>query len=755
MDDDEHLFLFVTFYTIVYKRVSHRARLKVEGCDMYVCRNKGEGECPETMNIHTYTTLRDGAYIVSILLCLVSLLVNMNGHETGNDGSLQKVLLSQDESHSNRETRLILFSCALILGCSFLPNLIVETAQVKTAADANDAFLLERYLFTLSYIAPNLIALCGISSDHKHTAILLLASISVFIVTFAYVTTRMLEQSSYKNIWTRDVITINFSMIYAHVAFYSFSDMVLLNRAFGLFVFIVRMYFFPKYLMKINFENILYSNDTDKWKEGIVLYICISNIVASFMLLSVALVFGSLRHEASMYSVKALMFMLITLQATFSSILNTVPCVNLAVSKANSSSLKWFIRQLCHEIRTPLSITQLALENVKEMIVEDSSKIPKCQLINELLEESLEAMDVSVDLLNETLRMDKIESGSFTCEKTQESLGLYIKKAAYLFHGKCVLKNIDLNYDVCQDAKILQTMVSIDLSKMEQVLRNFLSNALKFTPEGGSVTVRAHTLYKGGERRDIKVQPLDVEMGEELPCDNFVRVEVVDTGIGISRENIDKLFQQSTQIDAYRTQGGGGSGFGLLIAKKIVEMHGGEIGVTSQGLSQGSCFYFEIPLLKSTSFEVHTIRDEPVPIEETRGVEMTQLCKGGETKQLVLIVEDTVACAKMLARCINKYNLDAVCVYNGQEAVDEVKKDISKYAIILMDNLMPAMNGMDATETIRGLGYEKPIIGVTGCVMEEDVQRFMEKGVNEVIQKPVRNDVLKELLIRHELMSIS
>ena len=134
---------------------------------------------------------------------------------------------------------------------------------------------------------------------------------------------------------------------------------------------------------------------------------------------------------------------------------------------------------------------------------------------------------------------------------------------------------------------------------------------------------------------------------------------------------------------------------------------------------------------------------------------MTQLCKSEEIKQSVLIVDDTVACAKMLARCINKHNLDAVCVYNGQEAVDEVKKDASKYAIILIDNLMPVMNGMDATEMMRGLGYEKPIIGVTGCVMEEDVRNFIEKGVNEVLQKPVRNDNLRDLLTRHELISIS
>merc|ERR1711991_968436 len=587
------------------------------GCEMYICKNKEEGKCPETINIHTYTLLRDGAYIVSILLCLVSLLVNMNGHETGQDGSLQKVLLSQDESHSNREMLLILFSCALTLGCSFLPNLIVETAQAKTAADANDAFLLERYLFSLSYIAPSLIALCGISSEYEHTAILYLTSISTFEVSFAYVTTRMLEQSNYKKIWTRDVITLYYSMIYFLIAvIYGFSTISLMNKLFIVLVVAAELCLILRYLRRVKVKKLLFDNDKREWKECIVVYICISNIVAHVMRVSSVFIFGPLRREASIYSVQGAAIIHMTIYVTFSSVLNTVPCTNLAVSKANSSSLKWFIRQLCHEIRTPLSITQLALENAKEMVMEDYSKTPKYQIINELLEESLEAMDISVDLLNETLQIDKIESGLFTCERTEESLGHYIRKAAYLFQGKCVLKKVDLNYDIYQDANILQTIVNIDLSKMAQVLRNFLSNALKFTPEGGSVTVRAHTFYKGGTGRDGKVQPLDMEMGANLPFDNFVRVEVVDTGIGISQENIDQLLQKSIQIDAYRAQGGGGSGFGLLIARKIVEMHDGEIGVTSPGLGQGSCFYFEIPILELTSHDVTTFVNASESTEE-------------------------------------------------------------------------------------------------------------------------------------------
>merc|ERR1712139_355620 len=123
-----------------------------------------------------------------------------------------------------------------------------------------------------------------------------------------------------------------------------------------------------------------------------------------------------------------------------------------------------------------------------------------------------------------------------------------------------------------------------------------------------------------------------------------------------------------------------------------------------------------------------------------------------QSKPLVLVVEDTISCAKIMAKFLNKNNVDAVCAYDGEEAVDKIKEDVSKYALILMDNQMPIMNGMEATEKIRKLGYENPIIGVTGNVMDDDVEKFKKKGVNEVLGKPVKNDDLRELLARYKII---
>ena len=131
-------------------------------------------------------------------------------------------------------------------------------------------------------------------------------------------------------------------------------------------------------------------------------------------------------------------------------------------------------------------------------------------------------------------------------------------------------------------------------------------------------------------------------------------------------------------------------------------------------------------------------------------IELTE--KNERSKPLVLVVEDAKLCAKMLARTLGKFNIDADCVYNGQEALDTIKEDISKYVMIFMDNRMPGMNGMDATMEIRQLGYINPIVGVTGDVMDEDMKKFIEIGANGVLGKPVSNEDLQEALIRFNII---
>lgn len=655
-----------------------------------------------TVTMMTYSRLRDGVYIVSVLLCFISFLLDLNGHKLGDDGSLQKIFLSHDQEH--QKALLVLFWCATTLGLSFLPNLIIETAQTKTTEEATDSFLLERYLFILSFIMPSFVGLYGVYHQYQHTAYLYAATTGNLFVTFGYIITRILERSTYTKVWTRTVLLTLFILrciLYTIVIPFGakFGANFIVKNIIGLFMVAipVLIYHFT-YLNTVEFRKIFMGEDVNRWKESVAIFISIANVISICLQIIISFMFGSgLRYNTSINSIKAFGVTKVSIFVLLSCVLNTIPRTNLAVSKARSYSLQQFIRQMCHELRTPLSIARMGLGSFQDMLVslKDALTISDYFEMKELLDESIEAMDTSVELLNETLQIDKIESGLLVCEKDNKSLGHFIRKAANIFHGKCTSKNVNLNINICKDEKILRTIVNIDESKMALVLRNFLSNALKFTPDGESITINAHTFYKEDSRQNTKVQPWDIEMGSELPSDNFVRVEVIDTGIGISKEHIDKLFNQSVQISANRSQGGGGSGFGLLIAKNVAEIHGGNVGVTSRGLDQGSCFYFEIPIVKisvdvPTRSGANSCPSTPTisnrknfnenSTEETRAVEQTrkelsqiiELSQNEESRLSVLIVEDAKPCAKMLAKFLDKCNLDTVCVYNGQEAVDEI-----------------------------------------------------------------------------------
>ena len=722
----------------------------------------------------TYTRLRDGIYLVSTLLCLLSFLLNFNGHSLGSDRSLQEVFGSDE----HRGSLLLLFMSATTLGFSFLPTVLVETLQTETTKEKVDSFLFEIYLFILSFTMPSLVGVCGIFSDYEHTANLYVATISISSSTYMYITARILERSVYIKIWTQNtVLTLLLvgSILFSIVAPFVYS--LIVKKIIGVFIGVVMVSHHVKYLHTVNVKKICWGKDRSEWKESMVIFTSVGNLIYFIFQILQVFGFGSIRHSATMYAVKVHVIFKMCVFMMLSNIFSAVARTNLALLKATSVSLKEFVRQMCHEVRTPLTIARMGVRAIQDttLVLKDVFQVSDYSEMKELFNESLEAMEISIELLNDALQIDKIESGLFTCEKVHTNVGSFIRKTARIFHGKCASKNITFDFDIWNEHKILRTIVNIDDSKMAQVLRNLLSNALKFTPEGGKITVNVNTFYKEDSSPDNKVHPLDIEMGVEY--DNFVRVEVVDTGIGISQENMDKLFNEAMQIDARRSQNGGGSGFGLLIAKKVVEMHDGNIGVTSQGLDQGSCFYFEIPIVEisreapSDVSEFSSPRHTPLVLnrknlnriseQETRAVEFAQqeaskiieLTEKNElSKPLVLIVEDNKVCAKMIAKTVRRYNVHVDCVYNGKEALDTIKEDVSKYAMILMDNRMPVMNGMDATEEIRRLGYKNPIIGVTGDVMDEDMRKFLEKGADGVLGKPVQNEDFQEVLIRYKII---
>ena len=287
----------------------------------------------------------------------------------------------------------------------------------------------------------------------------------------------------------------------------------------------------------------------------------------------------------------------------------------------------------------------------------------------------------------------------------------------------------------------------MDINKIGMVLRNFISNALKFTNENDTIQVNINLIYKNIkkiENKNSKIIP-----DEENQTYNYIRVEVVDNGIGISEENIDKLFNTSIQIEAAKNQDGKGSGFGLLIAKKHIEAHDGFIGVNSLGLGNGSTFWFEIPydpFLLSEEIITTPTQKIKKEIELIDSIDVKIKLKGDLPN--IIIAEDVPSNAKVLERLLKGLNCKTKIVENGDSCVDEIKSN-NIYDLIFMDNQMPIMTGPEASNKIRDLGYTIPIIGLTGNIMEDDIKHFKKNGANEVLGKPTKKEKLNEILNKY------
>jgi PAS domain S-box-containing protein len=253
-----------------------------------------------------------------------------------------------------------------------------------------------------------------------------------------------------------------------------------------------------------------------------------------------------------------------------------------------------------------------------------------------------------------------------------------------------------------------------DSARLNQVVMNFLSNAIKFTARGGIV---------------VRVRQGDSPVGRTL------RVEVSDTGIGIGRDQQDQIFGRFTQADASTSRQYGGTGLGLAISRKIVDAMGGRIGVTSE-VGDGSTFWFEAPMSVAAL-------DNPLSAEDLAAPDFDRDLK-------VLVVDDNFANRELISALLTPLGVDLSMAVDGVEAIEATASD--SFDLILMDVQMPNMDGMTATRRIRSLegvtGAHTPIIAMTANVLPEEVARCLKSGMDDHIGKPILPRQLLEAVIR-------
>ncbi|WP_051197963.1 amino acid permease [Butyrivibrio sp. MB2005] len=390
---------------------------------------------------------------------------------------------------------------------------------------------------------------------------------------------------------------------------------------------------------------------------------------------------------------------------------------NLEVQKAraeeNSKAKTTFLSNMSHDIRTPMNAiigyTEIA-RDVENMPSEGIEYLDKIEASSKHL----------LALVNDILDMSRIESGKMELDIVETDLQKSMDDIRDLFSNQMKLKDID--YTVfCVNLK--NRYVMCDSNRLNRVLLNLISNACKFTPEGGSVRVTLTQLSEETSRA-------------------FYRISVKDSGMGMSPEFVKKVFvAYERDKDVTGIQG---TGLGMAIAKSIVDLMDGTITVNSKK-GEGTEFIVEV------SFA--TVDEETIREEEDAAANMAKL---DYTTIRLLVVDDQPVNREIACRILKKFGFMVEHAENGAEAVDRVKASEAGYfQAILMDVQMPVMNGYEATKAIRAMEdkeiSEIPIIAMTANAFKEDIEAARDAGMNRHIAKPI--DITKLIATLNEVLT--
>ena len=391
--------------------------------------------------------------------------------------------------------------------------------------------------------------------------------------------------------------------------------------------------------------------------------------------------------------------------------------LEIALKKAEDASLAKtsFLHNMSHDIRTPmnavLGYAQLMKDELKgKGMPETSEHLEKLQQSGNLL----------LSIINNVLDMARIESGRMEIDESYTQIEDIRQDLFEIFDDEAKKKNIAFNYTM----NVEHDHVLTDTTKVKEIFVNILSNAIKYTPAGGFVMVNV----------------------DELPCNEpgymIVRTRISDTGIGMSQEYLTKIFEAFTREQNTTKSKIAGTGLGMSIVKKYVDLLGGTIDVESE-LGTGSAFTVTLK---------HKIADESCYAKK----HVEELGTGSEilNGRHILLAEDNDLNAEIAEAILERAGLKIERVEDGVQCVDRIAKmPAGTYDMILMDIQMPKMDGYKATQEIRHLPDKDkaciPIIAMTASAFEEDKREAIAAGMNGHITKPINVDELIAILVKN------
>lgn len=368
-------------------------------------------------------------------------------------------------------------------------------------------------------------------------------------------------------------------------------------------------------------------------------------------------------------------------------------------SKAKSD----FLSRMSHEIRTPMNgiigMAAIALQ-------QDQSQ----ERVIDCLQKIQSSSNYLLGLINDILDMSKIESGKMKLEPFNFNIYEMLDTIGELITPQATAKNIDF----VQDIKLVHSWFVADRMRISQVLINLLGNAVKFTPAKGKVT--------------LTVQEEEISEAEAM-----ISFAVRDTGIGIAKEDQERVFRSFEQASGFNPSKQQGTGLGLSISSRLIQMMGSSIRLDSEP-GEGSTFSFSVSLELGENMDTEKEKEE-ISFDGFR----------------ILVVEDNELNAEIAQSLLEERNFTVDCVYNGAQAVERIRTtEPGTYDVILMDIMMPVMDGLEATRIIRSMEREDchtiPIVAMSANAFDDDLKKSVECGMSGHLSKPVEVDKLYQKL---------
>lgn len=390
-----------------------------------------------------------------------------------------------------------------------------------------------------------------------------------------------------------------------------------------------------------------------------------------------------------------------------------------AIHKAEAANVAKsdFLAHMSHEIRTPLT----AITGVAEILIQNAHELDQKK---QKLVKALHSSSISLkDLISDVLDFSKIESGELQLEETSFSLQDVFTHITSIMSVRTSEKKLGFVFEY-EDVKDIEYYG--DPVRIRQILINLIGNAIKFTEQG-----HVHVKASKEDQNDFSILKIDVE----------------DTGIGISKEQKDLIFERFKQADATVSRKFGGTGLGLPISKKLASLMGGNIEVKSE-IGKGSVFSLVLPFTGGAKLNT----EDSEQSEAHRRKRIDELKAQIEEAQKVLLVEDYEGNITVLGHVLEDMDVEFDIARTGLEAVNLWKEN--HYGLILMDIQMPEMDGFTSTKLIRSIESEKsldrtPIVGMTAHAMVGDKTKCIDAGMDDYLPKPIVELGLKTTVLKY------